>query len=130
MKQIKSAFCLENADLIFLLKHRFYRGDFMLKFADAHCDTITRLTSLEMALGCLEAAEGHLDFPRLCQRVKLQFMAFFLHQATPEQAWQHLRRLSRSIRLLTRRCRISAMPFPPLPLRTSEPKNQSASAQA
>ncbi len=70
-----------------------------LYVADAHCDTITRLTSLEMALGCLEAAEGHLDFPRLCQRVKLQFMAFFLHQATPEQAWQHLRRLRRNLQI-------------------------------
>ena len=51
MKQVKSAFCLENADLIFFLKHRFYRGDFMLKFADAHCDTITKLRPQQLALG-------------------------------------------------------------------------------
>lgn len=76
MKQVKSAFCLENADLIFLLKHRFYRGDFMLKFADAHCDTITKLRPQQLALGC-DTTLAHLDLPRLQEGTQLQFMAFF-----------------------------------------------------
>lgn len=70
-----------------------------LYVADAHCDTVTRLTSLELALGCLEAEEGHLDFPRLCRLVKLQFMAFFLRQAPPEQAWHDLRRLRQNLQI-------------------------------
>ena len=69
-----------------------------LYIADAHCDTITRLTALELALGCLKD-EGHLDFPRLCRHVKLQFMAFFLRQAAPAQAWQDLRRLRHNLQL-------------------------------
>ncbi len=96
MKQVKSAFCLENADLIFLLKHRFYRGDFMLKFADAHCDTITKLRPQQLALGC-DTTLAHLDLPRLQEGTQLQFMAFFLQQASPTEAWPLLRKHWRSL---------------------------------
>ena len=96
MKQVKSAFCLENADLIFLLKHRFYRGDFMLKFADAHCDTITKLRPQQLALGC-DTTLAHLDLPRLQEGTQLQFMAFFLQQAAPTEAWLLLRKHWRSL---------------------------------
>ncbi len=70
--------------------------------ADAHCDTVGRLGALDLALGCPEAA--HLDFPRLRQNVKLQFMAFFLHQAAPEQAWQDLRRMRRNLQVAMELC--------------------------
>ena len=96
MKQVKSAFCLENADLIFFLKHRFYRGDFMLKFADAHCDTITKLRPQQLALGC-DTTLAHLDLPRLQEGTQLQFMAFFLQQAAPTEAWPLLRKHWRSL---------------------------------
>lgn len=66
--------------------------------ADAHCDSITRLTPLDLALGCA-GNEAHLDLARLGGRVKLQFMAFFLHQAPPEQAWRDLRRLRHNLQL-------------------------------
>lgn len=71
--------------------------------ADAHCDTVGRLGALDLALGCPDT-EAHLDFPRLRQNVKLQFMAFFLHQAAPEQAWQDLRRMRRNLQVAMELC--------------------------
>ena len=48
----------------------------MLKFADAHCDTITKLRPQQLALGC-DTTLAHLDLPRLQEGTQLQFMAFF-----------------------------------------------------
>lgn len=62
----------------------------MLKFADAHCDTATRLRPQQLGLGC-GPEQAHLDFPRLREGTQLQFMAFFLQQAAPAEGWQLLR---------------------------------------
>lgn len=63
--------------------------------ADAHCDTATALGPWRLGFG---AAGSHLDLPRLARQVRVQFMAFFLGQLPPEQAWRRLWQHIRDLR--------------------------------
>ncbi len=72
----------------------------MLKFADAHCDTVTKLNPQQLAWGC-GPERAHLDLPRLREQTQLQFMAFFLRQAPPAEAWDFLRACWRNLQQAT-----------------------------
>jgi membrane dipeptidase len=74
--------------------------------ADAHCDTVTKLPPWRLAFGDINSCKkSHLDFLRLCgdsgadgsYKVCLQFMAFFLRQAEPDEAWRLLRQYWRDL---------------------------------
>lgn len=68
-------------------------------YADAHCDTVQVVTPWKLAFG---NRETHLDFPRLCGRAKLQFMAHFLGadvmSLPAADAWKRLRQQQLDLR--------------------------------
>lgn len=74
-------------------------------YADAHCDTVQATTPWRLAYG---SRSTQLDFVRLCDRARLQFMAYFLGadvmSQPAEEAWRRLRQQELDLRFAVQLC--------------------------